>query len=279
MSGFDMHIHSTASDGCLEAREIIDLARSKDYLSGIAITDHDTVAALPAACAYAERRAYPLIAGIELSTEYEDCDVHILGYWIDAAKMAADGRLRQMGQAREERCRKIARRLAALGMPVEVEAVIAAATATKRSLGRPHLAQAMLEAGYVASMREAFIKWLGRGMPAYVPRLKLSPGEALEMVAQAGGIAVLAHPGTGAPDHLLPALVRQGLGGLEVYHSEHDELAEKKYLQMARHYRLAALGGSDFHFPGPRDIGCRLTSPEQLRFLAAQREGGPAGPL
>jgi len=271
MIGYDMHIHSTASDGCLDVQEIIDLARGRCELCGIAITDHDTVAGLPRACAYAAKLNYPLIAGIELSTEYEDHDVHILGYWIDAKKIAANGRLEQIGQAREERCRQMAHRLAALGMYLDVEAIIAAAAFAKRSLGRPHIAQAMVEAGYAENLREVFAKWLGRGLPAYTPRPKLSPGEALDMVAAAGGIAVLAHPGSGAPDHLTPILVRQGLGGIEVYHSDHNKMAERKYLQMAYDYRLAIMGGSDYHMPGSRDIGCHITSPGQLRYLSEQR--------
>lgn len=272
MAGFDMHIHSTASDGSLDVREIVDISRAKYYIAGIAITDHDTVAGLPRALDYAKKLNYPLIPGIELSAEYEEYEVHILGYWIETDKIAADGRLRLMGQAREERCRQMARRLAALDMPVDVETIIAAATKAKCSLGRPHIASAMVEAGYVENLREAFDSWLSRGKPVYVPRLKLSPGEALDMIVEAGGVAVLAHPGIGLPDHLVSRLARQGLGGLEVYHSEHSRMAEKKYLQMARQYRLASIGGSDFHFSGSRDIGCRLTSPEQLRFLSGQRE-------
>jgi len=270
MSGFDMHIHSTASDGCLDVVEIIDLARANRNLRGIAITDHDTVAGLPRAMEYANEVDYTLIAGIELSSEYEDCDVHILGYWIDAHKLACDDRLTQMGQARAERCREMARRLAALGMTLDVEAVIAGA-ANGGVLGRPHVAQAMVEAGYASNIKEVFAKWLGRGLPAYVPRLKFSPSEALEMIMDAGGVAVLAHPGVGVPDHLAQSLARHGLAGIEVYHSEHNKEAEKKYLHMARRYHLAAMGGSDFHMPGSREIGCRITTPDQLRFLAKQR--------
>ena len=272
MAGYDMHIHSTASDGSLDVQRIIDVARGKDGLNGIAITDHDTVAALPRACSYAKKHNYPLIAGIELSTEYENYDVHILGYWIDVEKMTADNRLEQMRQKREDRCRQIALRLAALDMPLDVENVINASAKVNCSLGRPHIAQAMVEAGYVENIREAFDKWLGRDMPAYAPRLKLSPSEALQMIAQAGGIAVLAHPGVGVPDFLPPRLAKQGLGGIEVYHSEHSKMAEYKYLQMAHHLSLAAIGGSDFHYPGSRDIGCRITSVGQLRFLSEQRK-------
>ncbi|MCL2495804.1 MAG: PHP domain-containing protein [Clostridiales bacterium] len=271
-----MHIHSSASDGCLDVVEIIDLARANRNLRGIAITDHDTVAGLPRAIEYAKKVEYTLIAGIELSTEYGDYDVHILGYWIDAHKLANDGRLAQMGRARAERCREMARRLEDLGMPVDVEAVIAG-VAKGGVLGRPHMAQAMVDAGYASSIKEAFGKWLGRGLPAYVPRLKFTPREALAMVIEAGGAAVLAHPGVGVPDHLAQSLPRHGLTGIEVYHSEHNREEEKKYLQMARRYRLAAMGGSDFHQPGAREIGCHVTAPDQLHFLAKRRERQQAG--
>ncbi|MCL1974957.1 MAG: PHP domain-containing protein [Firmicutes bacterium] len=271
MPGFDMHIHSTASDGYYNAEEIIDLALATNNVNGIAITDHDTVAALPQASAYAKKLNYPLIPGIELSAEYEGCDVHILGYWIDIAKMAANDDLKHICQAREERFRQMANRLAALNMPVAVETLIAESAQTQHSLGRPHLAQAMVKAGYAENVREAFRKWLSRDMPAYVPRFKLSPFEALHMIAQAFGIAVLAHPGTGAPDNLIKLLAQQGLGGIEVYHSEHNKAAEKKYLRMAQHYHLAAIGGSDFHMVGQRSIGCRLTMPEQLTLLKQAR--------
>jgi predicted metal-dependent phosphoesterase TrpH len=273
VNNFCIHYHSytgTAQDGDMVLNDVIALYANGGF-DVIAITDHDTVAGLPRASDYAKKLKFPLITGIELSAEYQGYDVHVLGYWIDVGKIAADRRLQQMIQAREERCRRMARRLTALGMPVDVDKIITVAADTKRSLGRPHVAQVMVEAGYVENLREAFSKWLGHGMPAYVPRLKLSPHEALEMVATAGGIGVLAHP-VGVPDHLVPRLVRQGLGGIEVYHSDHNRMAENKYLQMAHHYHLAAMGGSDFHVPGQHDIGCRTTSQGQLQFLSEQRE-------
>lgn len=269
MPGFDMHIHSTASDGQLDVVEVIDLARTKD-VAGIAITDHDTVEGLPRALAYAKSLDFPLIPGIELSTEYENRDVHILGYWIDVEKIQVSGRLQEIGQARQERCRQIVRRLAALGMELDADAIIAAAKDGK-SLGRPHVALAMVEANYVATLKEAFNKWLGRGMPAYVARPKFTPREAIALVQAADGVAVLAHPGISVPDYMLQPLIRLGLGGIEVYHSEHNKRAEQKYLQIARRYRLAAMGGSDFHLPGVRDIGSRTTSIGQLERLAEAR--------
>ena len=271
MSGFDMHIHSTASDGQLTAVQIIDQVRERGLL-GLSITDHDTVAGLPDALAYAQIVDIPLIPGIELSAEYDGRDVHILGYWINFQSMLNSERLRQIKAAREERCHQIVRRLAVLGMPLQMADITASVGADEvHSLGRPHIALAMVEAKYVSSIKEAFNKWLSRGQPAYVPRLKFTPLEAMELIHEAEGVTALAHPGVGVPDNLIIRLVRQGLGGIEVYHSEHNRMAEKKYLQVARQYRLAALGGSDFHAPGTREIGSHLTSLGQLERLAAAR--------
>ncbi|MCL1816666.1 MAG: PHP domain-containing protein [Clostridiales bacterium] len=272
MNGFDMHIHSNSSDGQLDVCKIIDIARNVPGLTGISITDHDTVAALPRAISYAKKYNYPLIPGIELSAAYEEYDVHILGFWIDISTIMANGCLQQLCAARQERFYNMAYRLGLLGMPIDAEAVVAGTAGTGNALGRLHIAQAMVAAGYVEHIEEAFTNWLGRGMPAYAPRLKFNPEEAIELIAEARGIAVLAHPGMGVPDHVVGRLVGLGLGGLEVYHSAHDDKAVNKYLQMAGQYHIAALGGSDFHRPGQRYIGSHITSPEQLQFLNKRRK-------
>ncbi len=271
MSGFDMHIHSTASDGQWDYRQIIDFARKNEDLTGIAITDHDTINGLFAARDYAKAVDYPLILGIELSSEYDNKDVHILGYWLDIDAMQYDAELLKIMQAREDRCQKIISRLNALGMPLAMEQVLAQAP-NAHSLGRPHVAKAMIEAGYCQNIKEAFVKWLAREKPAYVPRLKLSPLAAMDLIHRYNGVAVVAHPGVGVPDNLIPQLVRHGLGGIEVYTSEHNKMAEKKYLQMVHHFKLAATGGSDFHIEGKRQIACRITALSQLQRLAEQRE-------
>ena len=129
----------------------------------------------------------------------------------------------------------------------------------------------MMDAGYVVSLREAFLKWLGRGLPAYVPRLKISPFDAMDIIHEAGGVAVLAHPGTGVQDYLIPYLIKKGLAGVEAYHPEHTRQAEKKYANIAHRYKLAAMGGSDFHREGMRMIGCRRTSLGQLAILASHK--------
>ncbi len=170
-------MHSTASDGVLPPARVVELAKERGLL-GMALTDHDTVDGLEEATAAGRRLDFTVIPGIELSAEYNDQDVHILGYWIDAEQMRAAGRLQQLSDFRTGRIYEIVRRLSLLGMELDAEAIVRSAGS---SPGRPHVAAAMVEAGYVSDLRAAFAKWLGRGKPAYVPRSKLSPFEAVEM--------------------------------------------------------------------------------------------------
>jgi len=269
MAGFDMHIHSAASDGAFSPGQLVAIAKERGLL-GLSITDHDTVSGLAEATAKAEELDIAFIPGVELSTEAADRDIHILGYWLDAEMLLATNRLQKLAQARLHRGGEIVRRLKLLGMELDLDAIVAAAGGG--SLGRPHVAQAMLEAGYVTSPREAFAKWLGRGMPAYVPREKLTPLEAVRLIRQARGVPVIAHPATGVPDALIPLLVREGVGGMEVYHPEHNSAAEQKYGRIARNLRIAMMGGSDFHVPGPREIGSRITTVGQLEILSRYKQ-------
>lgn len=268
MPGFDTHTHSTASDGALSPSELVRRAQERGLL-GLALTDHDTVGGLEEALAMGRELDFPVIPGVELSAEHQERDVHILGYWIDAQRLLDTGRLQQLSQSRTRRVREIVRRLGLLGMELDADRVLATA---QGSPGRPHVALAMVEAGYVTSLKEAFVKWLGRDMPAFVPRDKLTPFEAVALIRGCGGAAVLAHPGCGVPDSLLLPLLRAGISGIEVYHPEHGKAAEQKYSRFALHNRLAALGGSDFHVPGLREVGCRITTVGQLGKLAANRE-------
>ncbi len=267
MAGFDTHIHSTASDGVLPPARVVELAKERGLL-GMALTDHDTVDGLEEAVAAGRRLDFTVIPGIELSAEHNDQDVHVLGYWIDAERMRDAGRLQQLSDFRTGRIYEIVRRLSLLGMELDADAIVASAGS---SPGRPHVAAAMVEAGYVSDLRAAFAKWLGRGKPAYVPRSKLSPFEAVEMILDAGGAAAVAHPGCGVPDSLLPPLIRAGVTAIEVYHPDHNRLAEKKYAAFALRNGLAALGGSDFHDPDVHELGSRVTTVGQLGKLAASR--------
>ena len=267
MSGFDTHIHSTASDGRVAPGQLVAMAQERGLI-GMALTDHDTVAGIEEAAQVAAELDFPFIPGIELSAQFAEHEVHILGYWIDREFMADNSRLQMMQEARMTRCEDMVRRLCALGLKLDVARIVECAAAEGCSLGRPHVAQAMVDMGYVENIKEAFTKWLSKGMPAYIPRLKLDPLEAVAMIKAAGGVAALAHPGVGVPDMLIPQLVRGGIGGIEVYHSEHNRAAEHKYLQLARRYKLAALGGSDFHVQGYREIGSHVTTVGQLAILA-----------
>jgi len=275
MAGFDMHMHSTASDGALTPTQLVERAKACGLL-GLALTDHDTVAGHAEAKAAGRQLELTVIPGIELSTEWQSCDVHVLGYWINSEKLLALGRLQEIEAGRVRRIYDIVHRLERLGMPLDADAIVESAGA---SLGRPHIAHAMVAAGYATSLKEAFSKWLNRGKPGYVPRDKLSPFEAVEMIRAACGVAVLAHPGCGVPDALLKPLVRAGIGGVEVYHPEHNHAMEMRYARFARLHRLAATGGSDFHVSGIREVGSRITTVGQLGKLAAflHDETGTAG--
>jgi len=268
MLGFDMHVHTSASDGCYSAEEIVDQAK-KINLEGLAITDHDTVGSLHAAMSIMKNSGYPIIPGIELSAEWEDRDVHILGYWIDFEKNILLDRLEQLQEERRDRCRTMVGILDRMGMSLDAEQIIEQGG---WAIGRPHVARAMVDAGYTANTREAFNQWIGRGMPAYVPRVKFSPFEAMDMVERIGGVSVLAHPGVNVPDGLIAQLVRRGLGGIEVYHPEHNYQAERKYLQIAKFYHLAIMGGSDFHGVSGRDLGSKRNQLMQLEILARYRQ-------
>ena len=271
MSGFDLHVHSTASDGANAPAALVEMAKAQGLL-GMALTDHDTVEGVAEAENRARELDLPLIAGIEFSAEYRQKDVHILGYWLDSGKLSAHPRLKELQEARYQRCYESVARLARLGFDLDADQIVSSAGGSG-SLGRPHIAMAMVAAGYCANIKEAFNKWLGRGMPGYVPRMKLTPQEAISLILEADGVPVLAHPGiANIPDALILQLVKAGLGGIEVYHPDHNFAAVRKYLQLARRLRLPATGGSDFHVQGVRSLGCRITTVQQLSLLAQKRE-------
>lgn len=249
----DLHLHTTASDGTLSPSDLVLEARAAG-LSICSITDHDTTAGTEAAADAARDAGLELIPGIEISAVADGRDVHVLGYFIDCASP----HLRDfLGRQREDRLRRVyemGARLAALGVPVDVDPVVADA-ARGRSVGRPQIAAALLAAGHVATRNEAFDRFLGAGSPAFVPRHGSRPEEVIAIVHDAGGIASLAHPGLTRRDDLLPALAAAGLDALEARHSDHDAEMEAHYRARARELGLAISGGSDFHGDGGHRIG------------------------
>ncbi|MCR6545928.1 PHP domain-containing protein [Dehalobacterium formicoaceticum] len=244
MPGFDMHIHTKASDGTFDIQEIIRLAQEVN-LDGIAITDHDTVEGLDRAVEVGQKLNFPIIPGIELSTDYQNTEIHILGYFIDFHLPWFRKKMNQLQKARIDRIIKMVDKLTELGYDITGSEVFALAGAG--SVGRPHLAYLLYKKGQVASVQEAFQKLIGRGCPAHIPRFKLEPTEAVQMIKKAGGIPVLAHPGLSKADHLIQSLCHAGLLGIEVYHPDHKLSDESRYLKLAQRYGLIITGGSDFH--------------------------------
>jgi len=242
----DLHLHTTASDGRLSPEEVVQLAVERG-LEVIAITDHDSVAGITAAVKAAE--SFPplkVIPGVEINTDIPDGEVHILGYFIDYRSPELRLTLRHLRQDRRRRARRIRAKLAQLGIEVSWERV--KELAAGGSIGRPHIAQAMLEQGYISSLQEAFNKYIGRHGPAYVERARLSPVKAVKVVAKAGGLPVLGHPaGIDGLEELLEQLKAVGLVGLEAYYNGYGKRAVKFLVDIADKHGLITTGGSDFH--------------------------------
>ena len=240
----DLHCHTTASDGLLSPTELVQLA-AKLGLKGIAITDHDTIQGWKEAEKAGANYQIRILKGIELNTTWYGKEVHILGYEVDSSSNHLTDKLRVLRNAREERMVEILGRFKDLGINISVDEV--QRFSHGESIGRPHIAQALIERGYVRSIKEGFDLYLGTGAPAYVPRYKLTPEEGIHLIRDAHGVAVLAHPGVLRLEKGIPAWVKAGLQGIEVLHSQHNRDDEKRYLEIAEEYGLLTTGGSDFH--------------------------------
>ncbi len=246
MGLIDLHAHTSASDGRYRPAELVALAAEKG-LEALAVTDHDTLDGLPEALeAAADFPALRLIGGIEISSHSPGSEVHILGYFIRLQDAELLNHLALMRSSRTERAGAMVEKLRGLGFDISLERV--REIAGEGNLGRPHIAQALLEKGYVSSLQEVFTLYLGQGCAAYVDRHKLSPAEAVSLITRAGGLAVLAHPTTvGNLFELVPRLKAAGLAGLEVYYKDYARERRQELLRYSRRRRLIATGGSDFH--------------------------------
>jgi len=241
----DLHTHSSASDGKESPREIVRQAKERG-LQGIALTDHDTCVGLEEAFAAGLTYGLAVLPGIELSAEWCDKDVHILGYWISQSDRQLTALTAKLRAERATRIASMVARLGELGLPLTLSEVTDQNKGDAHSLGRPHVARALLNRGYVGNFAAAFDQYLERGRPAYVPRYKLLPEEAIKAIVGSGGVAVWAHPGPLAK-LLLKPLVKAGLRGIEVYHPDHDEARERELLGLACEHGLVVTGGSDAH--------------------------------
>ncbi|HVZ19722.1 MAG TPA: PHP domain-containing protein [Vicinamibacterales bacterium] len=272
----DLHLHTTASDGRCSPRELVDRVAAAG-VAVMGVTDHDTLAAVREVQALAAPRGIEVVPGIEITAIEDGRDVHVLGYFLDVDDPGLDAFLRGQRAARVSRVRAIGARLAELGMPVDIEPLVAHAEQHGgESIGRPRVARLMIEAGYVADSREAFDRWLAFGQPAFMPRTGPSPEEVIGVIHRAGGLASLAHPGLTKIDARIDALQRAGLDALEVFHSEHDGNAVERYGRMARELSLLVTGGSDFHGDpahGPEPGAAVLPGEEWARLRAAAGHG------
>ncbi|MDD2212145.1 MAG: PHP domain-containing protein [Clostridia bacterium] len=247
----DLHVHTTASDGAYSPREIVNLAREKG-ISFLAITDHDTTAGLAEAAQECRRCQLAFFPGIELSTIYEEQEVHILGYNINWANERMREMVSQLQNARNTRIEKMVIKLSELGFSLDFEDVRKKSSA--QNLGRVHLALVLIDKGIVSSINEAFTKYLNPGCPTFVPRYKLTPFLALKIIKEAEGVSVLAHPGLACCDELIPVLVKKGLQGIEAFHPRHTKEDEILYFKKAQEYKLLITGGSDFHGHEEKDL-------------------------
>jgi 3',5'-nucleoside bisphosphate phosphatase len=249
----DLHSHTTASDGTLAPRELVRLA-ARHGVRVLAVTDHDSTGGL--AEAMDEAKSLPpleVVPGLEINCDVAGAEVHVLGYCVDWEAAWFQEFLGAQREERRKRVYRIAARLAELGMPIDPEDVFA--LVKEGSAGRPHVAQAMVDRGYVKSVREAFDRYLSMNGPANVPRRRFTPAEAVGVIRRARGVPVLAHPGLANRDELIPELVEAGLLGLEAFYPEHSAGQITAYREMCACLGLIATGGSDFH--GPRVGGAR----------------------
>jgi len=245
----DLHTHTTASDGLHRPADNVRMAREAG-LHAVGITDHDTVAGIDEAEIAGKKLGVEVVPGVEISTAEDGKDIHILGYYIDRRNPVLLERLASQRQVRNVRNEGIIANLNRLGIPItmaEVERVAGRSGDGDETVGRPHIAEALVRRGAVSSVQEAFDKYLAKGKPAYFNPPRISPFEAVQWIHEAGGKAVVAHPGLYGRDELVERLLDAGADGVEAYHSDHSPEQAEHYRRMAEARGKLVTAGSDFH--------------------------------
>jgi len=277
----DLHTHTTASDGLLDPAALVRAAQAAG-VGILAVADHDSTDGVDPATAEGRRVGVEVVPAVELNTDVPGAEVHILGYCLDHHLPWFERLLARLRDGRLHRAERMVEKLAALGLPVPMTRVLAFAGGG--AVGRPHVARALVEAGYITDTAEAFTRYIGRNGPAYVERLKVTPAQAVEIIRRAGGVPVLAHPGWLGDDSMVGDLLAAGLEGIEAYHPDHTPGMVERYLQVAREHALIVTGGTDFH---GGDLATRVPIGSQhvppgavadLRARAATRRPEPDPP-
>ena len=249
----DSHIHTTHSDGYFTPVEVINKAKESN-IDIISITDHDNLSAIAEATLEGKKLGIEVIPGVEISSDVRDKEIHILGYFIEPDNKELERYLTFFREERIKRAIRIVNRLNTLGFPLSINDVMDKAQSS--AVGRPHIAQAMLERGFINSYFEAFNKYIGNGCPAYEKKVHLSPQSAFKIINDAGGLSFIAHPGY-MPEILLKELIEAGVDGIEVIHPSHSPQQINFYRGIVNEYFLLESGGSDFH-GGKREDGNNL---------------------
>jgi predicted metal-dependent phosphoesterase TrpH len=266
---FDLHLHTTASDGKLSPRELVRAGRSSG-LKALAVTDHDTVDGIAEAEEEAKAIGIELVPGIEVSANFGDAAVHVLGLFIHYREPWLERFFEEAKRRRIDRVHQIVGKLARLGLSIDPAEVFA--RSSHGTVGRPHVAEVLVARGVAASMSDAFNRYLGQGCPAFVGYEKVTLRDAVDLIRRAGGVASLAHPVLLGDDSLIPSMLSDRLQALEVFHKDHTPEKSREYSELAARLGLLASGGSDFHRPEegalPR-LGCPELTEEAFEKLRA----------
>lgn len=264
----DLHIHTSYSDGKLKPAEIIDLAKEKG-LGIIGVTDHDNIEGSQAMLEHNGKHGIEVIPGIELSADFHGKEIHLLGYFMDFRNPALIEHLKLIKNLRIRRIDKMIARLKELGVNINSAALIEKYSSSY-SVGRPHLANEILEHGYVKDFQTAFNRYLGDNKPAFVKKDNLNFEIMIELIKVSGGLSFVAHPGSYFRESALVELKKAGINGIEVYHPSHNDAHNKKYMKFVKEHNLLAVGGSDFHGYSEYDyhnIGRFYVDEEEIKLL------------
>src|SRR2546430_817796 len=275
----DLHLHTCFSDATYTPDEMV-AQGDRNGLAALALTDHDTVEGCVRTALACEASEIEFIPGTELTAEQDDNELHILGYFIDIQNPKLLIELARFQTVRQNRIREMVSRLNGVKVPLTADAVFALANC--HSPGRPHVARALVKGGFCSSMDEAFERFLKKNRPAWVPKFKMSAADATQLIHDAGGVAVMAHPGLNHADEVIPGMAESGLDGIECFHTKHSPGTAQHYLKLAERFHLLVTGGSDCHglSKGKPLIGTvklPYEHVENLKMRAAERKAAAPG--